>query len=169
MVRITGATQSCSWVSILATDRPSSHKQLLLLRRLERFVLESEMSWLRRFIDTRSKGTIFLPSRCIEAGGLRSIQPTRPSYSRSERATKIASFQTEETYLEAMKDISTFWLLLGQYGGRMTMEQLRDAFFPHVSVKTMQNKASAGRLPCRTGDVYDTRDVADWWDEQRRH
>ena len=33
----------------------------------------------------------------------------------------------------------------------MTMEQLREAYFPHVRLKTMQNKASAGLLPARTG------------------
>lgn len=62
----------------------------------------------------------------------------------------------------------TFWMLFGQFGSTLTVEQLRDAYFPASSMKTMANKHSAGLLPPRTGEVYDTRDVADWWDEQRR-
>lgn len=63
--------------------------------------------------------------------------------------------------------IGTFWLLFGQFGATMTIEQLRDAYFPSNKIKTMANKHSAGLLPPRTGDVYDTRDVAAWWDAQR--
>jgi hypothetical protein len=66
-----------------------------------------------------------------------------------------------------MKDVSTFWLLTGQFGPTMTMHQLRDAFFPHLAMKSMQNKGYRGQLPHRVGDVFDTRDVANWWDEQR--
>ena len=29
-------------------------------------------------------------------------------------------------------------------------------------------QAAAGQLPKRTGDVFDTRDVADWWDGMRK-
>lgn len=65
-------------------------------------------------------------------------------------------------------DYSTFWLLFGKYGATMTLEQLRDTFFPSSSMKTMANKHSARVLPERTGDVYDVRDVATWWDKQRR-
>ncbi|MHC9012606.1 hypothetical protein ACYX79_13395 [Stenotrophomonas rhizophila] len=61
----------------------------------------------------------------------------------------------------------TFWMLFGQFGPTMTIEQLRDAYFPGNKLKTMANKHSAGLLPARTGDVYDTRDVAVWWDAQR--
>jgi len=68
----------------------------------------------------------------------------------------------------AANDYSTFWLLFGKYGPTMTMENLRDAFFPDMSMKTMANKHSARLLPARTGDVYDTRDVATWWDSQRK-
>lgn len=57
----------------------------------------------------------------------------------------------------------TFWLLFGLFGPTMTIEQLRDAYFPSSKLKTMANKHSAGLLPPRTGDVYDTRDVASWW------
>lgn len=64
-------------------------------------------------------------------------------------------------------DYSTFWLLFGQYGATMTLEQLRDAYFPGAATKTMANKHSQGLLPPRTGDVYDTRDVATWWDQMR--
>ena len=62
----------------------------------------------------------------------------------------------------------TFWLLFGQFGATMTLEQLRDVYFPGSKIKTMANKHSAGLLPTRTGGVYDTRDVATWWDTQRR-
>ncbi len=62
----------------------------------------------------------------------------------------------------------TFWLLFGQFGPTMTIEQLRDAYFPGSKIKTMANKHSAGLLPARTGEVYDTRDVASWWDAQRQ-
>lgn len=65
-------------------------------------------------------------------------------------------------------DLRTFWMLYGTYGPTMTMEQIRAAYFPSVTLKTMANKASAGQLPRRTGDVFDTRDVADWWDGLRR-
>lgn len=67
-----------------------------------------------------------------------------------------------------MTGFNTFWLLFGQYGATMTLEQLQAAFFPATKAKTMANKHSAGLLPARTGDVYDTRDVAEWWDSQRR-
>jgi hypothetical protein len=70
--------------------------------------------------------------------------------------------------MSAAQDFSTFWILYGKYGPTMTIEQLRDAFFPHTVMKTMANKHSAGVLPPRAGDVYDTRDVAHWWDEQRK-
>lgn len=65
-------------------------------------------------------------------------------------------------------DLSTFWLLFGHHGPTMTLEQVRDEFFPQATLKTMSNKGSGGGLPRRTGQVFDTRDVADWWDEQRR-
>jgi len=66
------------------------------------------------------------------------------------------------------RDISTFWLLYGKHGQTMTIEELRDEFFPNSSLKTMSNHQCGGLLPKRTGNVYDIRDVADWWDEQRR-
>jgi hypothetical protein len=69
--------------------------------------------------------------------------------------------------MSAAHDYSTFWLLFGKYGPTMTIEQLREAFFPNAAMKTMANKHSAGLLPVRTGDVYDTRDVASWWDSCR--
>lgn len=62
----------------------------------------------------------------------------------------------------------TFWLLYGQFGATMTIEQLRATYFPTAKLKTMANKHTAGHLPLRVGDVYDTRDVASWWDEQRQ-
>lgn len=65
------------------------------------------------------------------------------------------------------RDLSTFWILFGKYGPTMTMVQLRDCFFPSSTLKTLANKGSAGLLPTKTGQVFDTRDVADWWDGQR--
>lgn len=61
-------------------------------------------------------------------------------------------------------DFGTFWLLFGQFSATMTIEQLRDAYFLGSKIKTMANRHSAGLLPERTGCVYDTRDVASWWD-----
>ena len=68
----------------------------------------------------------------------------------------------------AASDYSTFWLLFGKYGATMTIEDLRDTYFPSATLKTMANKHSARLLPPRTGDVYDVRDVAEWWDTQRK-
>lgn len=64
-------------------------------------------------------------------------------------------------------NISTVWLLVGQFGQTMTIEQIRNTYFPGLSIKTMHNKACKGQLPPRTGDVFDVRDVATWWDSQR--
>lgn len=65
-------------------------------------------------------------------------------------------------------DLSTFWILFGRHGPTMTLDQLRGEFFPSTTLKTMRNKLAARQLPTRTGEVFDTRDVADWWDGQRR-
>lgn len=69
--------------------------------------------------------------------------------------------------MTAPTDLSTFWLLYGRYGMTMTLENLRDEFFPGLLLKSVKNRQSAGLLPRRAGDVYDVRDVAEWWDEQR--
>lgn len=50
----------------------------------------------------------------------------------------------------------------------MTILQLRDTYFPYNKIKTMVNKHSAGLLPARTGEVFDPREVASWWDAQRK-
>jgi len=68
----------------------------------------------------------------------------------------------------AANDLRTFWLLYGVYGATMSMDDIRKQFFPAVTLKTMANKAAACQLPRRIGEVYDTRDVADWWDGQRK-
>lgn len=65
-------------------------------------------------------------------------------------------------------DLSTFWMLFGRYGATMTLDQVRQDFFPSTTMKTMRNKLSARQLPTRVGDVFDTRDVADWWDALRK-
>lgn len=64
-------------------------------------------------------------------------------------------------------DLSTFWLLFGRHGATMTLDQLRAEFFPNATIKTMRNKLASRQLPTRTFDVFDTRDVADWWDAHR--
>ena len=51
---------------------------------------------------------------------------------------------------------STFWIRYGRYGERLTLEQLRGAYFPDVTIKTMRNKMGDGLLPHRTGDAFDT-------------
>jgi alpha/beta superfamily hydrolase len=65
-------------------------------------------------------------------------------------------------------DLSTFWILFGRYGVAMTLEQLRDQFYPSRAMRTMQNRRSAGDFPPMVGEVFDTRAVADWWDAQRQ-
>lgn len=65
-------------------------------------------------------------------------------------------------------DLATFWILFGKHGPTMTLEQLRNEFFPSATIKTMRNKLAARQLPTRTVEVFDTRDVADWWDEHRK-
>ncbi|OGT59722.1 MAG: hypothetical protein A3E01_04475 [Gammaproteobacteria bacterium RIFCSPHIGHO2_12_FULL_63_22] len=65
-------------------------------------------------------------------------------------------------------EFSTFWLLFGRYGMAMSLEALRDQFYPSRSLKTMQNRLSAGDFPPMVGEVFDTRAVADWWDKQAR-
>ena len=65
------------------------------------------------------------------------------------------------------KDLSTFWMLFGRHGATMTLDQVRQDFFPSTTMKTMRNKLAARQLPIRTAEVFDTRDVADWWDGLR--
>lgn len=64
-------------------------------------------------------------------------------------------------------DFSTFWLLFGRYGMAMSLEQLRDQFYPKLALRTMQNRHSAGDFPASVEGQFDTRDVADWWDAKR--
>lgn len=64
-------------------------------------------------------------------------------------------------------DLSTFWMLFGRHGATMTLDQVRQDFFPSTTMKTMRNKLAARQLPVRTAEVFDTRDVADWWDGLR--
>lgn len=61
---------------------------------------------------------------------------------------------------------TTFLFLCNRYGPTMRLEEVRDVFFPGLSLKTMQNKASAGLLPTRIGLVFDTYQVAEWWEKQ---
>lgn len=63
---------------------------------------------------------------------------------------------------------STFWLLYGQYGATMTVEKFREEFFPKMTMKTLQNWIARGDAPRPINGVLDVRDVASWWDSQRK-
>lgn len=63
---------------------------------------------------------------------------------------------------------STFWLLYGHYGPRMTLEQFRNEYLPNLTLKAVQNRVSRGDAPRPINGVLDIRDVADWWDSQRK-
>lgn len=63
------------------------------------------------------------------------------------------------------RQLSTAWLLAGEFGATMTAEQFRLKFMPGGSKKTYLNRLSDGSIPApRRGQVYDVQDVADWWD-----
>lgn len=80
---------------------------------------------------------------------------------------KTADHNTIAKRSAPVSEMSTFWLLFGTFGPTMQLEDLRATFFPHATLKTMRNRATMGGLPPRAGQVFDTRDVADWWDLQR--
>ena len=60
--------------------------------------------------------------------------------------------------------ISTASLLVSEFGMTMTTDQVHAKFFPGLCKSTLQNKKSAGQLPPQRGQVFDTQDVAFWWD-----
>jgi hypothetical protein len=62
---------------------------------------------------------------------------------------------------------STFWLLYGQHGATMSFEKFCAEFFPGLTHKAIRNRISAGNLPRPINDVFDVRDVSDWWDACR--
>ena len=37
-------------------------------------------------------------------------------------------------------DLRTFWLLFGIYGPTMTFEDLREEYFPSITIKTMMDR-----------------------------
>lgn len=41
-------------------------------------------------------------------------------------------------------DLRMFWLLFGVHGPTMSMEAIRQEFFPSITLKTLTNKAAAG-------------------------
>jgi hypothetical protein len=63
---------------------------------------------------------------------------------------------------------STFWLLYGQYGPVMDLDAFRREFLPKLSLKAVQNRVARGDVPRPINGVLDVRDVADWWDGQRK-
>lgn len=67
-----------------------------------------------------------------------------------------------------MNEHSTFWLLYGQYGATISFARFRAEFFPKLTEKAVRNRISAGTCPRPVNDVFDVRDVADWWDAQRK-
>ena len=62
---------------------------------------------------------------------------------------------------------STFWLLYGQYGAVMSLDEFRREFLPGLTLKAVQNRVARGDAPRPLNGVLDVRDVADWWDTQR--
>lgn len=62
------------------------------------------------------------------------------------------------------RQLSTAWLLAGEFGATMTVEQFRAKFMPDASDKTYRNKLSDQAIPRPRGQVYDVQDVAEWWD-----
>lgn len=67
----------------------------------------------------------------------------------------------------AAAEKSTFWLLYGQYGAVMSLDEFRREFLPKLSLKAVQNRVARGDVPRPRNDVLDVRDVADWWDKER--
>lgn len=65
------------------------------------------------------------------------------------------------------RQLSTAWLLAGEFGLAMTPEQFRAKFMPDKSEKTYRNRLSDGALPPLTNGLFDVQDVADWWDRLR--
>lgn len=68
----------------------------------------------------------------------------------------------------AAAEHSTFWLLYGQYGPTMTVEKFREEFLPKMTMKTVQNWIARGDAPRPINGILDVRDVASWWDSQRK-
>jgi hypothetical protein len=66
------------------------------------------------------------------------------------------------------RQLSTAWLLAGEFGLTMTPDQFRARFMPDTSEKTYRNRLSAGALPPLTNGVFDVQDVAEWWDGLRK-
>jgi hypothetical protein len=60
---------------------------------------------------------------------------------------------------------ATSTLLLDEFGLTMTLAQVHGKFFPTVTARTLQNKKSLGQLPPQRGEVFDTQDVAEWWEK----
>src|SRR5690606_18070677 len=84
--------------------------------------------WPRLLAWTRGASTAW--PRNTRAG--RYEPPRQQPQNRAQRGT--------DRSMSAAHDYSTFWLLFGKYGPTMTIEQLREAFFPNAAMKTMANK-----------------------------
>ncbi|MFL7986240.1 pyocin activator PrtN family protein [Xanthomonas vasicola] len=50
----------------------------------------------------------------------------------------------------------------------MSVEQFRAEFMPKLTMKTLQNWIARGDAPKPINGVVDVRDVATWWDGQRK-
>jgi hypothetical protein len=50
----------------------------------------------------------------------------------------------------------------------MSFDRFCAEFFPNLSHKAIRNRISAGNLPRPIHDVFDVRDVAEWWDKCRQ-
>ncbi len=66
------------------------------------------------------------------------------------------------------RQLSTAWLLAGEFGATMTEAEFRARFMPDIKDKTFLNRRSAGSLPPMTGDVFAVEDVAEWFDGIRK-
>ena len=62
--------------------------------------------------------------------------------------------------------IATAKVLLIQYGPTMTLAQFKAAFMPTVTDKTIRNKVARGDLPALIGEVFDTQQIGDWWEQR---
>lgn len=62
--------------------------------------------------------------------------------------------------------LATAKILLIQYGPTMTVEQFRDAFFPKLMKRSIENRSQRGEAPRIRNGVMDSQEIGEWWDAQ---